>query len=311
MRKFIVLISIFFTLLLLVMAGAFWLKPTGQVGGYYERFASPKAYSLILGSSMAAQDIDPMVIDSVFNNVYKLPIYNYSFAIHSSPYGAVYTKSILRKLAHNGQRHSLFILAVDPFSIGNSLTDVEGGKRREEGGYLDNMWCVHHSPNVEYLVRYVVLDKQFYKKTTSKGFINESGRYVSGFQMNEDSSEVFERIHEVILPDYYDNILPHYSPSNERIESLMQLVRQLREQGDVFLVRLPVGPEISMIMDSIYPNFDQQMKKWTVEEGVSYINFKSDSLRYRTTDGVHLYSLEGSRLTQALCDSIKALKQHE
>jgi len=311
MKKFLLLIRLFFMLLLLMMAGAFWLKPKGQVGGYYERFASPKAYSLILGSSMAAQDIDPMIIDSVFNNVYKLPIYNYSFSIHTSPYGAIYSTSILRKLSENHQRNSLFILAVDPFSIGNSLTDVEGGKRREERGFLDKMYCVHHTPNIEYLVRYLVLDKRFYKKTTSKGSINECGRYVSGVQMNEDSSEVLKRIHEVILPDFYDNILPNYSPSNERVESLMKLVRQLREQGDVFLVRLPVGPEISMIMDSIYPNFDQQMKKWTVEEGVSYINFKSDSLRYRTTDGVHLYSLEGSRLTQALCDSIKALKQHE
>ncbi len=310
MRKFIVLISIFLTLLLLVMAGTFWLKPKGQIGGYYERFASPKAYSLILGSSMAAQDIDPMVIDSVFNNVYKLPIYNYSFSIHVSPYGVVYSNSILRKLADNQNRNSLFILAVDPFSIGNSLTDVEGGKRREEGGYLDNMWCVHHVPNVEYLLFYSVLDKQFYKKTTSTGFINESGRYVSGRQMNEDSSEVLKRIHEVILPDYYDNILPNYSPSNERVESLMKLVRQLRERGDVFLVRLPVGPEISMITDSIYPNFDQDMKEWASQEGVGYINFKADSARYRTTDGVHLYASEGSRLTLALCDSIKKIKRN-
>ena len=259
---------------------------------------------------MAAQDIDPMVIDSVFNNVYKLPIYNYSFSIHVSPYGVVYSNSILRKLADNQNRNSLFILAVDPFSIGNSLTDVEGGKRREEGGYLDNMWCVHHVPNVEYLLFYSVLDKQFYKKTTSTGFINESGRYVSGFQMNEDSSEVLKRIHEVILPDYYDNILPNYSPSNERVESLMKLVRQLRERGDVFLVRLPVGPEISMITDSIYPNFDQDMKEWASQEGVGYINFKADSARYRTTDGVHLYASEGSRLTLALCDSIKKIKRN-
>lgn len=128
--------------------------------------------------------------------------------------------------------------------------------------------------------------------------------------MNEDSAEVLKRIHEVILPDYYDNILPNYSPSNERVESLMQLVRQLRERGDVFLVRLPVGPEISMITDSIYPNFDQDMKEWASQEGVGYINFKADSARYRTTDGVHLYASEGSRLTLALCDSIKKIKRN-
>ena len=311
MKKFILHSIIFFVILITFMTVVYLLKPKGQIGGYYERFASPKAYSLILGSSMAALDIDPAIIDSVFQDTYQLPIYNYSFSINTSPYGESYTTSILRKLKLNTNHNALFILAVDPFSIGNSLTDVEGGKRREEKGFLDKMYCVHHTPNIEYLVRYCVLDKQFYKKTTAKGVINTSGRYISGLHTDEDSLEVFKRIHDVILPDYYDNILPNYSLSNQRVESLMYLVRQLKQQGDVFLVRLPVGPEISAIMDSIYPDFSHDMNQWTLQEGVSYINFEADSLNYRTTDGVHLYSSEGSRLTQALCDSIKALKQHE
>lgn len=295
------------------MAGTFWLKPKGQVGGYYERFASPKASSLILGSSMAAQDIDPAVIDSFFKGIYKLPIYNYSFAINSSPYGETYSKSILRKLDPNHNQNSLFILSVDPFSIGNLLGDTEGGEvRREDRTYLGEMSCVHHNPNVEYLIRYCVLNKEFYKKSSEgKSYINSSGRYISTLPISEDSVEILNRLYDVILPEYYDIMLPTYHQSKERVTSLMNLVINLKKHGDVFLVRLPVGYEFCNIMDSIYPNFDQDMKQWASHEGVGYINFKADSVRYRTTDGVHLYTSEGSRLTLALCDSIKALKQHE
>lgn len=308
MKKFLLLISLFFMLLLLMMAGAFWLKPKGQVGGYYERFASPKAYSLILGSSMAAQDIDPLIIDSVFKTTYQLPIYNYSFSIHVSPYGVVYSNSILRKLADNQNRNSLFILAVDPFSIGNTLQDIEGGSRREDRSFIGKMYSVHHNPNIEYLIRYSILNKELYKRQISANIINTSGRHISSLKIDEDSTEILKRFYDVILPEYYEYVLPTYTPSKERVESLMKLIRQLKEQGEVYLVRLPVGPEYSAIMDSIYPSFDQDMKRWSIEEQVSYINFRTNNLDYRTTDGVHLYNSEGTRMTHALCDSIKMIR---
>jgi len=310
MKKFILHSIIFFAILVICMVIVYLLQ-IGQVGRHYERFSSPQAYSLILGSSMAASDIDPAVVDSVFQDTHQLPIYNYSFAIHTSPYGETYSKSVFRKLKSNSNQNSLFILAVDPFSIGNILQDVEGESRREDRSFVGKMYFVHHKPNLEYLIRFSILNKKFYRRTNTKEMINSSGRYISRLSMDEDSSEVLKRFYDVILPEYYEYVLPTYTLSEERVESLIKLIRYLKEQGEVYLVRLPVGPEYSAIMDSIYPSFDQDMKRLTIEEKVSYINFRTNNLDYRTTDGVHLYNSEGTRMTHALCDSIKVIRNEK
>ncbi len=302
MKKFVGQILIAILLILLFITCVFICKNKRYIGNYYERFSSPKQYSLILGSSMAAQDVDPSVINDCFEGIYK-PIYNYSFSINTSPYGKTYTKSIKKKLKYNEDKNSLFILCVDPFSIANILSDVENGKRREDNSYLGQMNFVNISPNVEYLFRYSILNKDFYKQQTGN-YVNEYGRHISLIDINEDSVEVMKRINDVILPDYYDNMLPNYHPSQERVEDLIELIDFLKNNGDVYMLRLPVGPEFSHILDSIYPDFDMDMHRLALQNNVSYINFKANNLDYRTTDGVHLYHTEGLRMTFALCDSI-------
>ena len=60
------------------------------------------------------------------------------------------------------------------------------------------------------------------------------------------------------------------------------------------------------IENTIWPDFDQRMKKIASAYAMPYFNFIGDTERYRTTDGNHLQKDSGTAFTEALCDSIKS-----
>ena len=106
--------------------GALALAPVvlrGGVDAFYGRFASPPAGSLVLGTSRAAQGIQPAVLAARLGGRFDGPLLNYAFTLTHSPYGPAYLASIRRKLRPE-VRNGLLILAVDPWSL--SLTGPEG-----------------------------------------------------------------------------------------------------------------------------------------------------------------------------------------
>lgn len=62
----------------------------GQADGYtdpfYIRFTTPKQNNLILGTSRAAQGLQP----DVFKDILETDVYNYAFTVTHSPYGPTY-----------------------------------------------------------------------------------------------------------------------------------------------------------------------------------------------------------------------------
>lgn len=233
-------------------------------------------------------------------------MYNYAFSI-GVPYGAVYSNSVYRKLKPNKDRNSLFILSVDPFSIGNIYTDKDGGDKRENHSILANIHCVHHNPNIEHIFEQQMFKRSFYSQR-KRGYIDECGRVITFRSSTEDESVVKERVDNFILPYYNNDVLPTYHQSQERVEELRTLIRKLSDNGDVFLVRLPVDISFNDIFDAIYPTFDLDMYRLAEEEDVNYISFTKDCAVYKTTDWVHMYETEGDKFTYALCDSIKNIR---
>lgn len=304
MKKFITHLALFAAIFLAVLVTLLLKADKGRIGNHYARFSSPRQYSLICGTSMAAQDISPKVIDALLGGQFMMPIYNYSFAINSSPWGKAYTKSILKKMRPNDEENSLFVFAVDPFSLGNILGDCDGIHRRESNTTVGKMHCVHSSPNIEHLLRYEMKDKQFFKLKNGTGsYIAVDGQTVSTYPSDEDTIIVHDRLYNIVLPDYINNYLPGYSKSDERLSDLSNLIDLCKDSGTVILVRLPLSKELNVIMDTVWPDFDETINSLALGHGVRFINFHNDST-YRTTDGVHLYYDESLKLTKSICDSI-------
>ena len=96
MRRFVLQLFLISIITLSVISFIF-LKADGYTDPFYIRFTTPKQQNLILGTSRAAQGIQPRF----FKEMMGVDIYNYAFTIGQSPYGPVYLKSIKRKFNYN------------------------------------------------------------------------------------------------------------------------------------------------------------------------------------------------------------------
>lgn len=311
MRNFLYKAGIYIAIFILFIATLILWKGNAYIGSDYARFSSEKQYSLVLGTSMAAQDVNPQILDSCLQGKFMGPLYNYSFSINVSPWGPYYVESILKKLRRNPERTSLFILFVDPFSLGFFLSDSESGRRRERSTLVGKMKCVngHWGINLEHILRYELQDKFFFKLKRDRGrHIDQQGHFVSMGNEKEDTIGVHIRLYEDVLPDYYQNYIPGYRPSPERMGDLSELIDTLSKYGNIFLVRPPVRKELDNIMDSVWRDFDPVINQFAKERGCRYFNFR-DNKKYKTTDGTHLYASEAIRFSRALGDSIKTCLQ--
>lgn len=96
MRQFLIQVLVFCAIAVGLFL-AFLSQADGSTDPFYIRFTTPQQESLILGTSRAAQGLQPKVFDSISS----LDIYNYAFTIGHSPYGKTYLNSIKKKIREN------------------------------------------------------------------------------------------------------------------------------------------------------------------------------------------------------------------
>ena len=307
MKKFLLNIGLFTLVLSCFYGVIFIVTPTGSWGADYVRVSSPQYSSLILGSSMAARGLSPSVVQQVLENYYEFPMMNFSFNI-GIPYGEVYFNRIAEKLKDNKNKNSLFLISVDPYTIADYQTnEINNNFKREKNVFLAQLRSVTSQPNWEYFLKHILLSKKFVTK--QKISCDKYGFDSSLLNMETDTEQnVRERIETIVLPWYEKDVIPNYRFSEERLSYLSKIVNLLKENGDVFLIRMPFEAELLKITDSISPNFDKDMQDFANVHNVNYISFWGNTSKYRTTDGVHLYKEEAERFTKDICDSIKVLK---
>lgn len=263
----------------------------------YGRMIGPKQHSLILGSSRTAQGIAPEIITQRLQAPADQPIYNYAFTMNDSPYGWVYWQSIKGKLIRNKQKTSLFIVCVDPWALGDF---GKNGENRELNGRLERIKSINTHPNWDYLGHYNIYQSLFnrYLHLDAK-----TGRYIN--DKPAPDSVRLQRYIEAKLQDYRAHAL-NFKASEYRIANLKEIMNMLRPNGKMYLVRMPVSPQMYHIEQSIWSNFDQRMQSIADAYHIPYINFTNRNAQFATTDGNHLQKQAGEAFTQDLCDSIQA-----
>ncbi|WP_210515935.1 hypothetical protein [Hymenobacter terricola] len=292
-------------LVLLAGAGALGLLALGpvvlrgQVDAFYGRFTGPPAGSLVLGTSRAAQGIQPAILTARLGGQFEGPLLNYAFTLTHSPYGPAYLRSIGRKLRPE-VRNGLFIVAVDPWSL--SLTGPEG-VFPEDNSFIGQLHQVSQNPNLPYLTRYQT--KPLYRLLLDYATATERLHPDGWLEVNigTDSTQVRARTARKLLD--YRLLAASQHLSAGRLQALRQTIALLRQHGRVVLVRLPVGPSLLQLEQAYQPGFDQLMRQTAASLAVPYLDYSARP--YATTDGNHLQRAASTAFSQQLATDLRTL----
>jgi hypothetical protein len=285
MRKFIINVSLFGFICLLSVYLVFSCAD-GYADPYYLKFTTSKQNSLIIGNSKAAQGLNPDVMDKILHKA----IYNYSFDISKSPFGPAYLNSIKRKLSKE-KKDGIFIVTVDCWSIyGKDKNPNDVSSFWENSSCVGEMEDVDQNPNFQYLTKYMSGNyyKIIFKPTVAQ--LHENGWLEVSLDM--DSSSVARRTKSTLVE--YQNYLSLYQFSKVRLDYLMKTVDFLRQHGHVYLVRLPVSPQLMDIENQLSPNFSELLERPT-KKSSGFLDLTSKNSMFSYTDGVHL-SAKSSKL---------------
>ena len=308
MRKFIFRILIFFvviiSLILFILSQA-----NGYTDEFYIRFTTPLQENLILGTSRAAQSLQP----DVFKEEMNLNIYNYAFTIAHSPYGPVYLESIKKKI-NPKTKNGLFIITVDPWSISSETSnDNNLDDFRESSLCVGTTIRVDAKPNFQYLIKnlsgeyYTILLKSL------------GGKYHDSFSLHKplylhDNGwlEVTTDMDSLSIKKRTDNRIKLYREddsmrlkySSLRFEYLKNTILFLQNHGDVYLVRLPIHRELIEIEDNYMPKFNEMMIDVSQLTN-GYFDMTPLNEQYVYIDGNHIHKDSGEKLSKDIISWIK------
>jgi hypothetical protein len=297
MYKFIFRVVVF-TLPIVVIYIIILTQANGFTDPFYLRFASPKQESLILGTSRAAQGIRPTSLKEVL----KKDIYNYAFTILHSPYGPVYYESVRRKLKPS--KNGVFILAVDPWSISSTSLDPNDSLNfRENALQLGRIPIVNMNPNF------------YYSATAGRSFFRSILFPEKTLKLHENGwlevlvkrDSVARRIATIEKIEFYRrDVLPKFNFSSMRLNYLNKLIRYLKQYGKVYLVRIPIHPEMMKIEQELIPDFNHKIKE-SVQIADGYFDLTVLNDQVLLNDGNHLNVESAAKVTNILANKILEL----
>ena len=298
MKSFLKRVVIAGLILLLFLFSVFVVVDSRGLSDYaYKRVLTKEAGSLIVGTSRAAQALQPEIMNPLIASMGYLPAYNFSFTIIDSPFGEIYYKAISKKVNWNEEQPSkrLFIICVDPFSLCD-VQEMDKKGIREREGILYGI-PFYSKPNFYYLAKYL---KPWKWLKDSKFMILHDDGWLE-LKINMDNSSVLERNKKEKI-SYYKKYTA--TPSQDRKDWLIKTIELFLGAGDVCLCRLSTCLEMNEIENRIWPEFDHEMKSIADRYDIAYHSFFEDYHQYRTIDGNHICAEDGKLISRALCDSI-------
>lgn len=297
MKQFLIRI----VLLLVVLAVTFILSLTRLNNAndpFYIRFTTPQQQHLILGTSRAAQALQPRIFDSIIGT----KMYNYAFTMHHSPYGQTYLESIKKKLNPN-TKNGVFILTLDPWSISGRPHDPDNDSLFEESKLcLGFTSSVTSNPNLEYSYNaYKGKYLKLFKPKSKTMYLHNNGWLELTIPM--DSLSIAERTKKREIA-YRTIQLPDHKYSNLRFNYLLETISFLKNHGKVYIVKLPVNKAIQEIEYELMPNFETKINK-AILASDGYLNLTKKSDKFKYIDGNHLYKTSGKEVSVLISNWIK------
>lgn len=297
MKRF-TLHMLIFTIAITSIIAVVLMQADGNSDASYLKISSPQKRNLIIGTSKAAQGLQPQVLKKVLNKDF----YNYAFTLNDSPYGHVYFTSITKKL-DTLSHDNTFILMVDAWSL-VSYTDKPNDSInfREVESFLNKINNVTQSPNILYLLK--GYSNQYYNLLKSDNIIFIHNNGWSEVKLNNNQASVDRRTSFTI--NNYGHKVGKCNFSENRFFYFQKTIDFLNEYGKVYLVRLPIHSSLLSIEERILPNLNDLIR--TKTKGYQgYLDLSVYNNKVSFTDGVHLNKESGEYISKHIAEWI--LKQ--
>jgi hypothetical protein len=297
MRTFLIksVVALVLVLLVHLYAGRF---ADGRFDDAYLRFTGDRHFSMIIGTSRAAQGLQPALI-APFVSGTDGPMRNFAFTIVHSPYGPSYLRAIECKLDPSA-RNGIFLLSVDPWSLCGRV-DKQGQPMpmQETKHNVVDQFTYTGTPNYEYLIRHVQagwgsLIGGPLQQVNEHGLLHHDGWLEIRVPM--DSASVNERTRKKIV-EFRTTKQPRARPSEERVAALKSTIALLKEHGRVYLLRLPVCDSILAIEEEVWPGFDVRMESLAKDHEVPFWNLMPERALFSYTDGNHIDRVSAKKLS--------------
>lgn len=247
----------------------------GRTDLHYGKLISPKQSSMILGNSKASRGIIP----SVVNRYSKADsIYNFAFDLNLDIYSETYVRAISSKLSNN-QSDAVFVITVDPWSISENIAD---DNTMEEAAFLSSLESFSSRPHFDYLFNHY--QGSIFDLWTGNDHLEV---HENGWQeIKISETEYPAKIEETKLK--IASLAERSLFSEQKLNTLNELIVTLKEKGRVHLVVLPVHPEI-LEMEQVYmPDFGTRIRTLAGETVVPLFDMSRGSNRLTFTDGLHM-----------------------
>lgn len=317
MKEFLVKVGYYLMLVLalsLILLVIIYLHPN-WVDKYYLKVTTPKATSLILGTSRASQGIIPQIINEKVGKTFDGYIVNHGFTMGLTPFGPSYERFMKQKIVE-GTTNGIYILEVSPSGFCAQTTFLNDTSRfMEREGFIGKITNSSTNPNIQYLTKFYserhFIFEYLYSEILNKDrVILDNNMYGSmNVIVKADTANLNFRLKRRI--NYYLKEYNGYSFSQARFDAFERMVKYLQERGEVYLVRLPVSDIMMKEEYRMFPDFDERIEVFATKNNLHYFNYISYSKNYITTDGSHLYRPSAELLTTQLCDSLLKYRAKE
>lgn len=297
MKRFLGHSIVFLTLILGTMTYVFY-QADGYTDPFYARFTSPPQRSLIIGTSKAAQGLRP----DILNKTLPDSIYNFAFTVAHSPFGPAYLNGIKRKLTKDSTEQGVFIVVVDAWSISDANIDPNDEDSFDENkSFLNRLTTVSANPNIPYLLTYY---KNNYAKVFDRdavAFVHDDGWLEINTRMNPEVVAVRIQNKAVSLQEK----TKRYQLSSTRLSYLYKTIAYLKERGEVYVITLPVHPDLTEIDSAVIPEFTELMYALSRETYVPYLDLSKENTQHTYTDGIHLYKDSALEVSERVARWVK------
>ncbi len=166
------------------------------------------------------------------------------------------------------------------------------------------MWTVDSDPNFEYIIRNYSDDLRTLtgiKPRPYAIYLHDDGWLE--IEMPFDTAYFRKNTEDKV--NNYNELAPKMKPSTERWKALEEMVSYFKQFGEVYLVRVPVSPEMERIEKEYYPSFHSEVMAFAKGNDVQFLNYfhLNDSLFF--TDGNHLHNESARRFSKILGAEIR------
>jgi hypothetical protein len=261
---------------------------------------------VIVGNSRASQCLDPKFISGVE--------YNFSFSLNISPYDSIYCERIKQYLDFKNikfEPNRKYIITIDPWCISSYKND---SFELINNSFLSGM---KYNPSINtllYCIKYLNLKPSSILNYLSSPIekrrffrLNKFGRVCipqnRSIALNLEKSETPKKIQMYRRKE----IFKYGSISVKRLETLKNLILDLKKKGNVYLVRLPTSMSMFSLEQEFIPNFSSRIQQFTSNLNIAYIDLSYLNDSVITVDGNHIWDGQSEWISRSLNDSLNAL----